>query len=333
MVKIYSNASFKKLSDNFSSGNRDGIDQSIKTSATKLATKPPTKPAVTLSIAFYNNLYLLELQLVSLLRQSLGRTKDTQGCFFEVLICDDGSRPEVVAEVHRWMDQSSLPIKHLWHEDKGFRKNRLLNWGIYHSTSEYIVFIDQDCLLHPEFLREHYLGQKAGAILCGRRMELTPFVSKLLNLKRVANGFIERNLWWIIPLSLPVKDANGGKGVYLTNPWMRKMANRKPRDIVGCNFSVHRSDLLAVNGFDWRYEAPGTGEDSDIDYRLTLQGLTKIPFVGKAVQYHVYHKLSSRPSVNDEIFKQVKAEGKAWTRFGLNEQLAEAGMTVSQLKI
>jgi hypothetical protein len=125
----------------------------------------------------------------------------------------------------------------------------------------------------------------------------------------------------MIPTGLYMKDNNGGKGLYFQSPWLRRLANRKFRGIVGCNFSVHREDLLAINGFDFRYEGAGTGEDSDIEYRLGLLGVRMLPFVNTAVQYHVWHKLLNRPNVNEQIFAEVRKAVQAQTSFGIQEQL------------
>lgn len=270
---------------------------------------------VAVSIAFYNNIPVIDLILASFEKQSF---KD-----FEIIICDDGSKPEVVSWLKDRIDQMDIAVKHLWHEDIGFRKNRIMNWGIHHCDSDYMIFIDQDCIAHPHFVREHLEHRQKHTVLCGRRMDLTPWVTKMLTPEKIRQGFIQKNLWWILPTGLYMKDNNGGKGLYFKSSGLRHMANQKERGIVGCNFSLHREDLLKINGFDTRYEGPGTGEDSDIEYRLKLLGVKMQPFVNTAVQYHVYHKLQKRPSVNEEIFSQVQSEKKAVTDFGIQQQLAQ----------
>ncbi len=270
-------------------------------------------PAVAVSIAFYNNTAVLDLTLAALVRQSFDD--------FELLICDDGSRAEAVQHVQDHLNTLQIPARHIWHADLGFRKNRILNWGIHFCRSKYIIFLDQDCLPHPEFVREHVENRQPQTVLCGRRMDLTPWVSRMLTPEKVRNGFIEKNLWWILPTGLYMKDNNGVKGLHFQRPWLRKWANRKERGIVGCNFSVHRSDLIQINGFDVRYEGAGTGEDTDIEYRLKLLGGRMLPFVNAAVQYHVFHRLLPRISQNEQIFADVQLNGQAVTEFGLKQQL------------
>ena len=242
---------------------------------------------------------------------------------FEVIICDDGSKPEVVERIRAYMKSSPLAIQHLWHEDLGFRKNRMLNQGIRNAKSDYLIFVDADCVLHPKFIFDHVEHKVAGVVLAGRRVDLTPSITRALSRDRVRSGFLQRNFWWIFFAILWMKDNNAPKGIYFNSPFWLRLANRKARGIVGCNFSVHKQVLLAINGFDMRYEGPGIGEDSDIEFRLRLNGVVIKPFTHKAIQYHLYHRLLKRASVNDEIFDQVRASGKSATPFGV-AQLMDA---------
>lgn len=265
----------------------------------------------TLTIAFYNNLQMLGLVLASLDVQTM---KD-----FELIIADDGSRDEVVQILHKKLEKHAFPILHLWHEDKGFRKNRMLNHAIVKAQSEYMIFVDQDCILHPEFIREHFEHRKEHAILSGRRMDFTASIAKMLTPLRIRQRFIQRNLWWIIPAISFMKDNNGPKGIYIRWQWLRRLLNRKVRGVVGCNFSVHKNDLIAVNGFDTRYEGPGTGEDSDIEYRLNMNNVETIPFCNAAVQYHIWHRLQKRPSINEQIFAEVQRDKAIVTAHGISQ--------------
>lgn len=269
--------------------------------------------AVTLVISFYKNTRMLDLVLASLEAQTYKN--------FNLIVCDDGSGAEVVQAVHAKLNHLSIPSTHLWHEDIGFRKNRILNWAIHNCQTDYMVFIDQDCILHPEFMFEHMTHKKQKSVLCGRRINLTEWVSQLLTPERIKHHFLEKNIWWIILGGLFMKDNNGIKGVYYKNSFLRRMANKKPRGIVGCNFSVARQDLLDINGFDTRYEGAGFGEDSDIEFRLALNNITMVPFCNTAVQYHVFHKLLTRSNENESLYAEVVRRNKPQTDFGLKQQI------------
>lgn len=267
-------------------------------------------PRISLFLAFYNNTTFLDLVFASIESQTF---KD-----FELVICDDGSNEIAKKFIHQLMAKTNLPVKHIWHEDKGFRKNEMLNKAIKNSSTDLIIFIDQDCVLHPEFISEHYKNSSENKILAGRRLEFSPFITKLLTGQKIKEGYIQKNLWWFLPMISLRKDNQGLKGIYIQNKEIRKLMNRKRRGVVGCNFSVHKSALKKVNGFDMRYMGPGTGEDSDIEYRLNLSGVETQSFLHAGVQYHLYHKLQKRLNSNEDLFKTVQSEKAMVTPEGLN---------------
>ncbi|MDX9925511.1 MAG: glycosyltransferase, partial [Ignavibacteriaceae bacterium] len=82
-------------------------------------------PKTSLIIAVYNNKKYLELVFAGLERQTF---KD-----FEVIIADDGSNSSIAELLSEYKKNSSFAIKHVWHDDKGFRKNKILNEAIRHS--------------------------------------------------------------------------------------------------------------------------------------------------------------------------------------------------------
>ncbi|MBI3004362.1 MAG: glycosyltransferase [Ignavibacteriales bacterium] len=270
-----------------------------------------SSPSVSLIVAFYNKWKELRLVIASLEAQTF---QD-----FELIICDDGSRKDVVDEIHAWMARTSLRVQHLWQADAGFRKNRIMNRGIADARSDYLIFIDGDCVLHPEFVREHFTHREKMTVLAGRRLEFSPSISRMITEKRIKDGFLQKNLWWIIPAIAFHKDNNALKGVYLRNTWLRGILNRKQRGIVGCNFSVHKEDLLAVNGFDMRYEGPGTGEDSDLEHRLRLVGRKINSFCHTAVQFHLYHELLGRGDTNEQLFKELQSQAQPVTPYGIKQ--------------
>jgi len=98
---------------------------------------------------------------------------------------------------------------------------------------------------------------------------------------------------------------------------LRSALNKKYRGLLGCNFSLHKKDIIAINGFDERYEAPSIGEDSDVEFRLALNGVRVKSLNHIAVQYHLYHKLQERLQKNLDLFGEVKKSNLTYTPFGL----------------
>lgn len=66
--------------------------------------------------AFYNNINYLTLVLAGFENQT---EKE-----FEIVIAAEGSSEEVVKEIEYISTNYSFRIKHIWHPDKGFRKNK-----------------------------------------------------------------------------------------------------------------------------------------------------------------------------------------------------------------
>jgi glycosyltransferase involved in cell wall biosynthesis len=262
-------------------------------------------------ISVYNRFDYLQLVFAGLERQSLWD--------FEVVIADDGSDEKFVERLNKLTPQLSFPVIHVSQENKGFRKNKILNKAVLAANSNYLVFIDGDCVPHKEFLNEHSRYRRKNVCLTGRRVNLSEKITRQLTPELVKKGYLEKNALKLVMNGLFGKSVDVEKGLYVINKSLRDMLNKKVRGLLGCNFSIYKEDLLKINGFDERYEAPSVGEDSDIQYRLQLTG-TKIRSLNNiAVQYHLYHELQARPQKNLDLFNKVKSSGIAFTPFGINQ--------------
>jgi len=261
--------------------------------------------------AFYNNINYLKLVLEGFERQT---EKD-----FEFIIADDGSKAEVVKEIEQIASNYSFRIKHVWHPDQGFRKNKILNQSILASSSDFLIFIDADCVPHSKFVEEHLKEKQNNIVLTGRRVNLSQKLTNLLTEDIIKEGFLETNHLRMIEDAIFGKSNYVEKGFYFTNRFIRNLFNKKSRGLLGCNFSLLKKDIFAINGFDERYEAPSVGEDSDVEFRLTLNGMKVKSLNHIAVQYHLYHKLQERLQKNLDLFEEVKRSDIAFTPFGLKK--------------
>ncbi|WP_062122121.1 glycosyltransferase [Geofilum rubicundum] len=255
----------------------------------------------TVIISFYNNLKALKLILSALNQQTIAD--------FEVIIADDGSRTEVVEELSSLLKKYNYPIKHEWHTDKGFRKNRILNKAILAAESEYLIFIDGDCIPHPSFVEDHLFFSQPNRIVAGRRVLMSERMSNKVN-----ETFIEHRklssfkfYWGLIIDSLIKKSRHVESAIYIPITAINKRFGNYKRGVKGCNFSVHKHGLLNINGFDMRYELPCVGEDTDIEYRLKLLGYEVFLPKFRLVQYHLFHKPLSRIRLkeNNNIFSET----------------------------
>src|SRR6478735_11914615 len=121
---------------------------------------------ISLLISTYNWPEALLLVLKSALSQSV------LPC--EILIADDGSKEETRQIIEQFQENSLIPIRHIWQEDIGFRKSKILNKAIAQTTADYIVQIDGDCIIHKDFISDHISAAQNGFYLYGSRVNILP---------------------------------------------------------------------------------------------------------------------------------------------------------------
>lgn len=263
-----------------------------------------------LIVAFYNNINYLKLVLAGFSRQS---DKD-----FELIIADDGSRADVVEEIRKISGAYPFTIRHLWHDDQGWRKNVILNKAVMAAASDYLVFIDADCIPHRHFVHEHRRNRERRTILSGRRMNLSADITERLTPKAVQDGFLEkRTISWLLQ-GLHGDVTHAEKSLYL--PVLSYFLKKKNRGLLGCNFSMYRDDLISINGFDERYLAPTVGEDTEIEHRAGLSGMKLKSVRNLAIQYHLHHQKLSRKNDNQVLFEETIAMGYFWTPHGISKE-------------
>ena len=241
---------------------------------------------------------------------------------FEVIIAEDGMNENMNKLINDWKSKKLFPVMHLTQEDKGFRKNKILNESIRKAATDYLIFFDGDCIPHPDFVKVHFENRRSNYVLCGRRVNLTKSSSEKINANSILNKEYSRlKLYRIIYSSLN-RDKNDfnfniEEGFIIRNSLLRKLFTNEDEHILGCNFSVHKALLEKINGFDENYEGPGLGEDSDIEYRLRLAGAEFRSVRNLAVQYHLYHPKTKEDEKNMKYFTEVKQSKNYFCKNGL----------------
>lgn len=273
------------------------------------------KISATLIIAFYNNLRWLKMILAALERQSC---RD-----FEVIVADDGSRDEVVTEVGKLIEQSPLSIRHIWHEDEGWRKNVMLNKAVKSAISDYLIFIDGDCIPHHAFIAEHLMHRAQGRIVAGRRVELPKKESETITEADVRKRFFEYRMTFkamVASIRREVKYAE--LGIHLRGRMYRMFRrNLRHYSVIGCNFSLYKSDLEKINGFDERYLQPMIGEDTDVEWRLARIGIYPDVIKNHCIVYHKNHaRLIPSDDSGRKLFEETNQAERYWTDFGLSQK-------------
>jgi len=244
--------------------------------------------SVALLISTYNWPKALELVLSSVLRQS--KLPD------ELIIADDGSREDTKEVIESFKSKFNIPLKHIWHEDKGFRKSLILNKAVKNIESEYIIEIDGDIIIHPNFIEDHIKAGQSGYFIQGSRAMITErkaeeiLLSKDIDLSLFSSGIINR----FNALRLPLL-----AGIFSALPY-------NPFHIKGCNMAFWKKDYILINGYHNNFEGWG-GEDYEFGARLLHSGIKNKRLKMAAVAYHIFHKTSSGYNriPNDKIYRET----------------------------
>src|SRR5439155_1331790 len=125
---------------------------------------------------------------------------------FEVIIADDGSGA-ATREFLAWRAaRLDRPLKHVWHEDRGFRAAEIRNRGILASSGDYCVFLDGDCIPRPNFIAVHRRLAEPGWFVTGNRVLLGRDLTE-----RVLAQSLEPERWslgtWLASRERPILSA------------------------------------------------------------------------------------------------------------------------------
>ena len=207
---------------------------------------------------------------------------------FEVIVTEDCEEPEV----KRYLKNDSpknLSIVHLTQEDIGFRKTRAVNRAVVTANSDYLIFLDGDCIPHPQFVEMHLKHSEQRKVLAGRRMHLGEKFSKMTKQERltVSRLFSWTGLWTSF-LALH-KDRVRNFEIGAPSNFLHWLLKRHHLSIVGCNFSCRKSDMLKINGYNEDLLGVG-GEDGDLEWRFNFIGVSTKNVKHQAVVYHIWHR-------------------------------------------
>jgi len=262
-----------------------------------------SRPFVSLIIAVYNRPDFLEKVFLSLVNQTL---RD-----FETVVADDGSDPQIAELVKQYSPRFARPIVHAWHQHRGFRKTAIANRAVASSSSEYLAFIDGDCILHRRFLENHVRYRRRGVVLGGRRVMLDKFLTDKLTNDDVLSGRIERPwFWWN-----HCDPSDRKHGLYA--PALQRLSNlrKKGYSMYGSNFSLFKDDFCSVNGYDEGIVGRGL-EDDNLRERLKLSGAAVRSVTRVALQYHLFHESAPVPHDREAVLAYCYP-AKAWADLGL----------------
>ena len=239
---------------------------------------------------------------------------------FEVLIADDGSRPETKALIDSFREDYPVPIIHSWHEDKGYRRQKILNETILKANNEYIIFTDGDCIPREDFVAIHAKYATKGRFLSGGYCKLNMDLSKLITKEDILTKKCF-DIKWLkskskIGFSQTLKIASGNFASYLLDAITPTGATFN-----NCNSSAWKEDLIAINGYDERMQYGGS--DREIGERLTNYNVKGKQIRHRAICLHLDHsrgyKTADSLRKNLAIRKETKTKNIKRTSHGIQK--------------
>jgi GT2 family glycosyltransferase len=271
----------------------------------------PLQPTASVIVSTYQRPGNLERSLEGFRHQSV---RD-----FEVLVADDGSGEDTRRLVRRMALRLPVPVRHVWQEDLGFRKCSILNAASRRASAAYLIYTDGDCVPHRRFVENHLRHRAPGRMLVGRATKLSERRSQRIDLASISRGTHTRTGprdWW---------DERCGRArhmsyaVYLPGEIGFRAVQRlkKNRSVRGGNFSLWRSDLERVNGWNEDFESWGL-EDVELGWRLRLAGVEPVLVVCRAICIHLWHPSEGKEGTSARLaYSATKARGLPWCPNGL----------------
>lgn len=217
---------------------------------------------------------------------------------FEVVVADDGSQDNTSSVIDRFRRETGMEIRHVWQEDDGFQKCKILNKAIVASSGDYLIVTDGDCIPRKDFVFAHRKHARPGCFLSGGYFKLPMSISELISQQHIADGLCFDSRW------LESKGLKPDiKSLKLIAPaWLGSVLNRLTltnRTWNGHNASGWKKDALRVNGFDERMQYGGLG--CEFGDRLINLGIKPKQIRYSAIAVHLDHE---RGYVSEEVLRK-----------------------------
>lgn len=266
---------------------------------------------VSVIVSTFNNPSSLEKTLYGLGCQ----TKED----FEVLIADDGSGAATQELIARLQRESSLRIRHLWHEDRGFRKGKILNQAIIQATGDYLIFMDGDIIPRDDFVAAHCrLARPSYYIAGGSHIDLPQDLHA-----RIGSGDIETQrvfeVAWLASRGMAASRFRYRLSRHRLLARLLDTLTPRSGVLVGANASAWKADVLAVNGFDETYTYGS--DDKDLGVRMTNHGVRSRRLKYSLVCVHLAHSRTYASAEwireNKRKLRQVRIQRITWTPHGI----------------
>lgn len=220
---------------------------------------------------------------------------------FEVVIADDGSTEKTKLVIDSFRHKFQFPIQHIWQEDNGFQKCKILNKAILKTQSDYLLFTDGDCIPRKDFVAQHLIYKEDGYFLSGGYFKLPMETSHKITAENIQNQNCFSISWLIkngVLKSFKLSKLTKFRPFAIFMNWLTPTK----RTFNGHNTSCFKKDIIAINGFneDMQYG----GLDREVGERFFNLGILSKQIRYSAICLHLDHK---RGYATSEIWKKNDA--------------------------
>ncbi len=269
-------------------------------------------PSISVIISTYNS--------VEWLKKTLWGYKCQNTTDFEIIIADDGSGKETQDLIIEFKKDFPVELIHVWQEDDGFQKTKILNKALKACNATYILTTDGDCIPKNDFLSQHLKHRKKGYFLSGGYFKLPLEISQEITVEDIEKQKCFE-LDWLkergLKTSIKNQKITADKGVASL---LNTLTPTTP-SWNGHNASGWKEDIFSVNGFDERMQYGG--EDREMGERLINIGVKAKQIRYSAVCIHLEHSRGyineKALAVNSAIRKNTKKKGFGFTYHGIEK--------------
>ena len=281
---------------------------------------------ISLIITVFNRSNLLRKALLSLQNQSVKPD--------ELILSDDGSSENIVAEISDIINKFNFPVKYVRQEHKGFRLAKVRNNAVKNSNGDYLIFLDQDLIYTADLIKTFVQNRKSKRFITGMPIWMSEERSKLI---------LEDNILDSSFVDLVSEEEKGAiikqfkkDRIYY---YLHKLKLTNQPRLRGGFCAFNREDFYAVNGYNEKFVGWGA-EDDEIGQRLYSIGLEGYnPFVDDYT-IHLYHEKAKMDNkgiteqANYKYYQEQKKKIKAGeyeSQFGLDNPFDEDTFEVKEL--
>ncbi|BFI97450.1 MAG: glycosyltransferase family 2 protein [Rhodanobacter sp.] len=273
------------------------------------------RPRISVVVLTYNWPQALELVLRALANQT--------ELPLEVIVTDDGSRPDTRELLERIAPDYPVRLAHVWQPDDGARMSRARNRAIAAAQGDYVILLDGDMVVERHFVADHRRFARRGCFVQGSRVLTDAEASKrLLELGAKLPSFFHRGI--------------ERRRHTLRLPWLAYLYARpgtKRRGIKSCNMAFWRDDLLRLNGFNETMTGWGR-EDTELALRAFHAGLLRRDLRFSALATHLYHRTRKHVvgNPNDLVLEDTRARKLLRCELGIDAHLKEFAVPPADLR-